>query len=400
MGREDAGYSSAGISICTINLFTRIDRYCLFIGSGRRPVADGRERIHSDAPGHGRRAPPSCRDAVVLPVNQAAPDESARFVHGAGLPPGPRRVQERRGQALRCAGRVGEGRGVGTRCRRPLSRTPTPRPAAFRCNGPPPAQGESMRSFLLCLARLALLSIAAAAQAEPEVPSALEPWRAWVLKQQEFRACPLIAGKGGGDASDFLCAWPGVLNVAADAGGANLAQHWRVDADSWIPLPGDTEHWPQAVTVDGQSAVVVDRDGPMLWLVAGESRSPCAHSLARAAAGPARTVHGGIGRAQRRRQAGDAGAARRRRTDARPRRHRGAGSRQPGASCLPPPRRRNSGPVAHRDRDLRVRPRRARKSSARPCPRVSRRWPWTANGRRGWRRTAACACACSRAATP
>jgi hypothetical protein len=126
-----------------------------------------------------------------------------------------------------------------------------------------------MRSFLLCLARLALLSIAAAAQAEPEVPAALEPWRAWVLKQQEFRACPLIAGKGGADASDFLCAWPGVLNVAADAGGANLAQHWRVDADSWVPLPGDTEHWPQTVTVDGQPAVVVDRDGPALWLTTG-----------------------------------------------------------------------------------------------------------------------------------
>lgn len=126
-----------------------------------------------------------------------------------------------------------------------------------------------MRPFLLCLARLALLTIAATAQAEPEVPAALEPWRAWVLKQQEFRACPLITGKAGNEASDFLCAWPGVLNVAADAGGANLAQHWRVDADSWVPLPGDTEHWPQAVTIDGQPAVVVDRDGPMLWLAAG-----------------------------------------------------------------------------------------------------------------------------------
>lgn len=126
-----------------------------------------------------------------------------------------------------------------------------------------------MRPFLLCLARLALLTIAAAAQAEPDVPAALEPWRAWVLKQQEFRACPLIAGRGGNGESDFLCAWPGVLNVAADAGGANLAQHWRVDADSWIPLPGDAGHWPQSVTVDGQPAVVVDRDGPMLRLAAG-----------------------------------------------------------------------------------------------------------------------------------
>lgn len=126
-----------------------------------------------------------------------------------------------------------------------------------------------MRPFLLRLAHLALLTIAAAAQADPGVPAALEPWRAWALDKQEFRACPLIAGKSGAEAADFLCAWPGALNVVADADGATLAQHWRVDADSWIPLPGDTEHWPQAVSVDGQPAVVVDRAGPRLWLVAG-----------------------------------------------------------------------------------------------------------------------------------
>ncbi|MBO9663163.1 hypothetical protein [Dokdonella sp.] len=127
-----------------------------------------------------------------------------------------------------------------------------------------------MRPLLLCLARLALLTIAASAQAEPVVPASLEPWRAWVLKQQEFRACPLIAGKAGNDASDFLCAWPGVLNVAVDAGGASLAQHWRVDAEAWVPLPGDDEHWPQQVTLDGQAAPVVEREGaPMLRLAAG-----------------------------------------------------------------------------------------------------------------------------------
>jgi len=127
-----------------------------------------------------------------------------------------------------------------------------------------------MRPFLDRLACAFVLLVAAcAAHAETNVPSPLEPWRAWVLKGQEFRACPLIAGHGAANAEDFLCAWPGVLSVSTDADGAELAQHWHVDADAWIALPGDAEHWPQQVTVDGQPAAVVDRNGPTLRLVAG-----------------------------------------------------------------------------------------------------------------------------------
>lgn len=126
-----------------------------------------------------------------------------------------------------------------------------------------------MRPLLNRFACLVLLIAAFAAHAETAVPSALEPWRAWVLKGQEYRACPLIAGRNGGSAGDFLCAWPGLLTLSAGADGAELSQHWRVDADGWIPLPGDAEHWPQQVTVDGQNAAVVDRNGPTLWLAAG-----------------------------------------------------------------------------------------------------------------------------------
>lgn len=125
-----------------------------------------------------------------------------------------------------------------------------------------------MRLLLRRLCWISCLFLVSIAQAD-SVPAALDAWRGWVLKGQEFRACPLIAGKSGGSAQDFLCAWPGVAHLGVDANGANLAQHWRVDADAWIPLPGDAEHWPQQVTIDGQPAVVVDRDGPMLRLLAG-----------------------------------------------------------------------------------------------------------------------------------
>ncbi|MEP7096401.1 MAG: hypothetical protein ABI748_01955 [Dokdonella sp.] len=126
-----------------------------------------------------------------------------------------------------------------------------------------------MQSLLRRLCWFSCLFIAAAVHAEAVVPAALEPWRGWVLKGQEFRACPLIAGRAGHAVDDFVCAWPGVLALSADANGASVSQHWRVDADSWVNLPGDKEHWPQQVSVDGQPAVVVDRGGPALRLVAG-----------------------------------------------------------------------------------------------------------------------------------
>jgi len=120
----------------------------------------------------------------------------------------------------------------------------------------------------ICLALTAcLLSLAAVAQ--EAIPPQLRDWRAWALKDQEFRACALIAGRAGQSADDYLCAWPGTLAIAADAGGAQLGQRWQLETDGWVPLPGDDEHWPQQVTVDGQPAPVVDRDGPMLWLQAG-----------------------------------------------------------------------------------------------------------------------------------
>lgn len=122
--------------------------------------------------------------------------------------------------------------------------------------------------FRFALAVLQLF-VAVAACAEPVVPAPLEPWRAWTLRGQEFRACPLIAGKAAATAADFLCAWPGRLAIAVDAGGASVAQRWQVDADAWVPLPGDAEHWPQQVVLDGQPVAVVDRGGPSVRLAAG-----------------------------------------------------------------------------------------------------------------------------------
>lgn len=114
-----------------------------------------------------------------------------------------------------------------------------------------------------------LLIVGATQAAAPPVPAELEPWRAWVLKGEEYRRCPFIADADARQRGHFICAWPGRLTIHVDDRGADLRQHWRVDADSWVPLPGDDEHWPQQVTVNGTAAPVVDLGIPMLRLVAG-----------------------------------------------------------------------------------------------------------------------------------
>ena len=105
---------------------------------------------------------------------------------------------------------------------------------------------------------------------ETAIPRALEDWQAWAMKDQEFRRCPFLAGADASDESSHRCAWPERLQLTVDAHGGRFAQRWEVYSDSWVALPGDLEHWPQAVEVDGKLAPLVAREGiPFLRLPAG-----------------------------------------------------------------------------------------------------------------------------------
>ena len=122
--------------------------------------------------------------------------------------------------------------------------------------------------WLCCLL---LLLAATASRAGTAVPAPLEPWREWVMHEQSYRDCPLVAGSDATESSDYLCFWPGVLELTADAGGVDVVQQWRVDEASgaWVPLPGDAAYWPQQVRVDGDAAIVVDRNGPYVRMAPG-----------------------------------------------------------------------------------------------------------------------------------
>lgn len=126
-----------------------------------------------------------------------------------------------------------------------------------------------MHPFARWLCSLVLLVVALPSRAAPEVPAPLEPWRGWALHEQAFRSCPLVAGSDAAESNDYLCAWPGVLELSADEGGVDVLQQWTVDDASWVPLPGDADYWPQQVRIDGTPALVTDRDGPSVRLEPG-----------------------------------------------------------------------------------------------------------------------------------
>ncbi len=128
-----------------------------------------------------------------------------------------------------------------------------------------------MRIGILLFGCLLVSSTSIQAQApDAEIPSALRDWRAWVMHDLDYRACPFLATRTPNAAGDFVCAWPGTLHVDANADGAVFSVGWRVEAPSWVVLPGDPEHWPQQVTVNGQAAAVLEHGGaPALWLATG-----------------------------------------------------------------------------------------------------------------------------------
>ena len=127
--------------------------------------------------------------------------------------------------------------------------------------------------FVLVVTFAALGSSAVGAAAEkPEtaIPRALQDWQAWALKDQEFLRCPFLAGTDVSSESSHRCAWPERLQLTVDTHGGRFAQRWEVYSDSWVALPGDLDHWPLGVELDGKLAPLVARDGiPFVRLAPG-----------------------------------------------------------------------------------------------------------------------------------
>ena len=110
--------------------------------------------------------------------------------------------------------------------------------------------------------------------AETFVPEQLRDWQEWVLDGSEYRDCPFFFNRGAAERGDFVCAWPGALDLAVTADGGRFTQHWTVYADEqWLPLPGDASYWPHQVTANGRPIEVVLHNGvPSLFVGSGAYR--------------------------------------------------------------------------------------------------------------------------------
>ncbi len=124
--------------------------------------------------------------------------------------------------------------------------------------------------LILWLVTLSIITTISSVAHAVALPSTLEPWRDWALDKLEYRQCPLLANRNGDSETDFVCAWPSVLTIDADSKQARFAMRWQALAESWIPLPGNDEFWPQQVQINGQAATVTEHQGrPSLRLAVG-----------------------------------------------------------------------------------------------------------------------------------
>jgi len=126
-----------------------------------------------------------------------------------------------------------------------------------------------VRASLLPLTFL-MLALASLASAAPPLPRALEDWRAWVLDREDYRQCPFAGNRNPADSSDFVCAWPGRLEISVSPTGGSFSQRWLVLTESWIAFPGNRERWPRNLMLNGRPAPVVERNGvPMVRVAPG-----------------------------------------------------------------------------------------------------------------------------------
>lgn len=123
------------------------------------------------------------------------------------------------------------------------------------------------RVTLILLMMLILVSLSARAITPEQVPAPLQPWVDWVLEGETQRQCPFIYNQAEG----YQCTWPTKLALDLTDNGGRFSQQWQLYAESWVQLPGNQQHWPQQVTVNGERhPLSIDNGRPRLKLPAGQ----------------------------------------------------------------------------------------------------------------------------------
>ena len=116
-------------------------------------------------------------------------------------------------------------------------------------------------SPIRALIALLFLILSVAAVAETYVPDDLKDWQQWVLKDKEYRQCPFYFDRLLDQPDAFVCAWPGELGLTVNGSGAEFSQQWTVYAkERWVALAGNSDYWPDRVTVNDQAIEVIARN--------------------------------------------------------------------------------------------------------------------------------------------
>lgn len=133
----------------------------------------------------------------------------------------------------------------------------------YRCSTDPVLR-QIFRSGLFLLALfIAAMQQATAAGATPEH---LDAWSDWVLDDIKDYGCPVLY-----NVNKKQCSYPGRLELELDSESGTFSQSWSIFRESTVYLPGDREHWPLSVSVDGHPAPVVSSTGrPAIRLDSGE----------------------------------------------------------------------------------------------------------------------------------
>ncbi len=99
-----------------------------------------------------------------------------------------------------------------------------------------------------------------------QIPDALQPWVKWALWDEKDRDCPANYQ----DPKKRLCFWPSQLDLRVEKAGAHFSLGVTVYHESWVPLPGGKDLWPQTVKANGTAVPVVEHAGaPAVHLEAG-----------------------------------------------------------------------------------------------------------------------------------
>lgn len=128
---------------------------------------------------------------------------------------------------------------------------------------------SSIGSFLRPLLALLALGSAAIAQELRTIPPALQPWESWATWNDTHRFCPTPYS----DPKAHRCFWPSRLDLQVTNSGARFSLALTAFHETWVPLPGGADAWPQEVRAGGRPVVVVERDGvPSVRVPAGDTR--------------------------------------------------------------------------------------------------------------------------------